>query len=130
MTQKIENLDALINKTGYKIVEKIKEKGNGKTKYKNELEKALGVLANDGVYAYYIYVKSKKVEDVFLNEIKSLTKFVSSDNKEQNPDQNFFESLSKNLNNLLFFREVLEKILIYARYHEKAMGEKENEKMV
>ena len=117
-----QNLDALINELGYKIVKKIESKGNDKTKYKNEIDKALGVLANDGVYAYYVYVKSKKVDDIFLSdEIKPIIQFVEGEGKEL--DQNFFGNLSQDLNNLLFFREILEKILIYARYHAKAMGD-------
>jgi len=118
-----QNLDALINKVGHEIVEKIKNKGDKKTKskYKNEIDKALGVLSNDGVYAYYVYVKSKKVDDVFIDELKQITKFIKEPEIELN--QKFFEDLSQDLNGLLFFREILEKILIYARYHAKAMGD-------
>jgi len=43
----MKNLDAIINKVGFEIVEKIKEKGKDKS--------TLGVLANDGVYAYWVY---------------------------------------------------------------------------
>ena len=115
------NLDVLINKIGFEIVEKIKTKGKDETKYKNEIDKSLGVLANDGVYAYFVYVKSKKTEDVFLDKLKPITKFIDGEEKELN--QKYFENLSEDLNNLLFFREILEKILIYARYHAKAMGD-------
>ncbi|MDK2922215.1 MAG: hypothetical protein PWR24_1772 [Desulfonauticus sp.] len=120
----VQNLDAVINNIGYQIVEKIKSKGKkDKTKYKNEIDKSLGVLSNDGVYAYFVYVKSKKVDDIFLNEIKSISKFVGNDNTEKELNQEFFEKLSENLSEILFFREILEKILIYARYHAKAMGD-------
>ena len=115
------NLDVLINKIGFEIVEKIKSKGGEKTKYKNEIDKSLGVLSNDGVYAYYVYVKSKGVSDVFLDKLKPITEFIDGEEKELN--QEYFENLSEDLNNLLFFREILEKILIYARYHAKAMGD-------
>lgn len=117
------NLDAIINNIGYQIVEKIKEKGKEKTKYKNEIDKSLGVLSNDGVYAYFVYVRSKKVDDIFLNKIKPISKFIGTDNTEKALNQEFFEKLSENLSDLLFFREILEKILIYARYHAKAMGD-------
>ena len=122
--QEVKNLDALINKIGFQIVEKIKEKGSDKTKYKNEIDKALGVLSNDGLYAYYVYVKSKNIDDIFLEEIRPLISF-SYSSFESGNWQNFFENLSQNLTELLFFREILEKILIYARYHAKAMREQE-----
>ena len=120
----MNNLDAVINKIAYQLVEKIKEQGKQKTKYKNYIDKALGVLSNDGVYAYFVYVKANEIDSVFLNEIKPITKFIGNDNIEQELNQAFFEKLSNNLSDLLFFRDILEKILIYARYHAKAMGEK------
>ncbi|MDP9751610.1 hypothetical protein [Thermoanaerobacter pentosaceus] len=46
--------------------------------------------------------------------------------KEKNRDEElnkYFLDLSSNLNDLLFFKELFEKVLIYARYHAKAMGE-------
>ena len=120
------NLDAMINKIGFEIVEEIKNKGKNKTKYKNDIDKALGVLSNDGVYAYYVYIKSKKAEDIFLNKLTGILQFVHLKNSYTELNQQFFEELSEDLNSLLFFREILEKILIYARYHAKSMGE-ENE---
>ena len=121
------NLDAMINRIGFEIVEEIKKKGKDEAKYKNEIEKVLGVLSNDGVYAYYVYVKSKKIEDVFLEKIKGILEYIDIKDNNENSfnelNQEFFETLSENLSDLLFFREILEKILIYARYHSKAMGE-------
>ena len=118
-----KNLDTLINKISFEIVNKIQTTKNEseRKKYKNEIDKALGVLSNDGVYAYYVYVKSKKIDDIFLNELKQITEFISESERKLN--QYFFKNLSQNLNQLLFFREILEKILIYARYHAKAMGD-------
>jgi len=112
----MKNLDAEINKVGYEIVEKIKTHKD-KTKLKNEIEKTLGVLANDGVYAYWVYCQSKKITDIFIDKIKSLMKVVSN----ETDNQKFFQNLSKDLTQLLFFKEILEKALTYARYHAKAM---------
>lgn len=114
----MKNLDAEINEVGYEIVEKISAKDeNERKKYKNEIEKTLGVLANDGVYAYWVYCQSKKITDIFIDEIKSLMKVVS----DETDNQKFFQTLSQDLNQLLFFKEILEKALTYARYHAKAM---------
>jgi CRISPR/Cas system CMR-associated protein Cmr5 small subunit len=113
------NIESAINEVSYKLILEIKEKNEQKTKYINEIDKSLGILANDGVYAYYVYVKSKKVEDIFLKKLEPITKYIC--NTEQPLDNSFFEKLSSDINNLLFFREILEKVLIYARYHAKAL---------
>ena len=123
------NLDALINKVGFEIVEEIKKKEKDKTKYKNYIDKALGVLANDGVYAYWVYCKANKITDVFINKLEELSNQISlKENGREiklifndKPSEKFFHTLSQDINKLLFFKEMVEKALIYARYHAKAM---------
>ncbi len=121
-------IDALINKIAYNLVYEINNKNKDKKKkYLNEIDKSLGVLSNDGVYAYFVYVESKNINDVFLDQIRDITNIVKvrSEGKLINElNQNYFQKLSEDLNSLLFFRDILEKILIYARYHAKALGEK------
>ncbi|GAQ24751.1 MULTISPECIES: hypothetical protein [Tepidanaerobacter] len=141
---KKENLDAVINKLGYNILKSISEtRGPERSGLKAHIDKALGVLVNDGVYAYYVFCKSKdKDKDnkiyskIFVNDIiKELKEYVNlkdeklkdinySDREGRN--EAFFQNLSENLHELLFFREALETVLIYARYHVKALGD-ENE---
>ncbi|WP_202695648.1 hypothetical protein [Petrotoga sp. 8T1HF07.NaAc.6.1] len=123
----MSNIEADINKMSFEIVESIfKKEGSQRSKYINEIDKALGVLVNDGVYAYYVYVKSKNISDVFLDLLGDLQKFV--DNTEEKKEwEDYFQELSKDLNKLLFFRELLEKVLIYARYHAKAKENKTKE---
>jgi hypothetical protein len=175
------NLDAKINMVGFKIANILDE---------NMINKLLGVLANDGVYAMWVYAQNKidwsfdsnknsfeekmlikfikvldfgvdfKVKDEILKEIldescidkvveltqkieqlnneikvlkkdknkqKELTKKKKEKDKilnERNEKFNyFFQTLSQDLNQLLFFKEMLEKALIYARYHAKAGNE-------
>jgi len=124
----MSNIEADINKMSFEIVESIfKKEGSQRSKYINEIDKALGVLVNDGVYAYYVYVKSKNISDVFLKLIEDLRNFVDN-TKEEKEWEDYFQELSKDLNKLLFFRELLEKVLIYARYHAKANENKTKEK--
>lgn len=123
----MSNIEADINKMSFEIVESIfKKEGSQRSKYINEIDKALGVLVNDGVYAYYVYVKSKNIIDVFLDLLGDLQKFVDN-TKEEKEWEDYFQELSKDLNKLLFFRELLEKVLIYARYHAKAKENKTKE---
>jgi len=118
MDNNTEFLDSVVCKLGSRIAEKI-SKSN-----RSQIDKSLGVLSNDGVYAYYVYIISKKIEDVFLKGIKELMNY--TDTKLVNDDyEGYFVSLSSNVNDLLFFKELLEKTLIYARYHAKAREQDE-----
>ncbi len=175
MSQENRNLNALINKISFELV-------NNKILEENQINKMLGVLSNDGVYAWWVYSKKeldwrftreaekfkendliqlllvlekfhflfgkigkiiedkidiicKKQEEIdeLRNEIKNLDdkeekKKKNNKIRELNSEQNdllnsFFHQLSEDLPSLLFFREILEKILIYARYHAKALGD-------
>jgi hypothetical protein len=164
----MSNLDAIINNVGFKIANILDE---------NIINKLLGVLANDGVYAMWVY-SINKLKDIELlkfllnisllpiqlkdnkqlkqddlnfliklyDEIQSLNKEISNLKKQkknqevknkieelrdkQNEYKNkyksnyeFFQTLSEDINQLLFFKEMVEKALIYARYHAKAMGD-------
>lgn len=132
----VENLDSRINEYSYKMVEKLKE---GRVSF-SEIDKALGVLGNDGVYGYYVYCKSKTGGKSEREKIKSpiFSEFVVNiiknfkdvvDMKLDKPKDKFeeydeyFSELSKDIHKLLFFKDILEKILIYARYHAKAVGD-------
>ena len=153
----MENLDAIINEMGFEIAQIIDE---------NMINKILGVLTNDGVYAMWVYCLNKlnekehigflkqmaklpiKVKDKdneyelkeeeikeyikILDEIEKLKKDKSKkkelkqkQEKKENFNQfeNFFQNLSTDIHQLLFFKDMVEKALIYARYHAKAMGD-------
>lgn len=131
----MKNLDSRINKYSYEIVN---DKDNKDAV--NLIDKAIGVLSNDGVYGYYVYCKSKEkrvknqksnnVEKVFINGI--VDEFgnefsFNNTSKEREKYEEFFIKLSENINLLLFFKDIVEKILIYARYHAKALGDKDEQ---
>jgi len=132
-----DTLESLVQKTAFNIVAKInKESNEDRKKYFNLIEKALGVLANDGVYAYCIFVKYKEGENYFLEPLEGLINEIfgeesinSNGSKENiiifNKDnaEIYFRELSKNLYKLLFLKQVLERVLIYARYHAKALSD-------
>ena len=169
------NLEHTLSKLGFDIV-------NEEILDKNEIDKLLGVLSNDGVYAMWVYAQDKlkikfnenknslKEEKIFMllskvaeidkyimknlnyddviDKVSNLTREINQLNekikdksinpeikkesenqkktkeKDRNEELNkYFLDLSSNLNDLLFFKDLLEKVLIYARYHAKAMGE-------
>ena len=121
-----KNLDSRINEYSYKMIND--NKNNNEVK--NLIDKALGVLCNDGVYGYYVFCKSKKggnIQKIYIEDIvKEFAKEFNLNLKNNNPYDydEFFIKLSEDLHQLLFFKDIVEKILIYARYHDKALGEK------
>ena len=149
---------------------------------KNDLQKLLGVLSNEGVYAMWVYAMDKldwkfsnDIEEMkkmkffrLMEVISNLSEFSSEkldyDNvlkeiailsaeidklnqelknmkennqekrnkehekkeKEKNRGQilnKYFQNLAQDLNKLLFMKELLEKVFIYALYHAKAKGD-------
>lgn len=122
----LKNIDAFINELGYDMVDSMEND----SKLMGFIDKALGVLANDGVYAYYVFCCSQKgkEKEIFIKKViekieeKDDLKNYFSNNQTQtnNRIENFFRTLSSDLHKLLFFRDILEQALIYARYHAKA----------
>lgn len=136
-----KNLDATLNELAYSIVEEISRLENPyKKQHLGNIDKSLGVLVNDGVYAYYLFWKAQKsksgevqktIRTAFINKVvESLSNYVAinfqgkkDDQKWEDYFEEYFRALSIDLRNLLYFREMLEKVLIYARYHAKAKGD-------
>ena len=128
------NIEAIISRISFNIVKEIKESSN-KKKYKNLIDKALGVLVNNGVDAYSVYIISQKdrdVEKIFLDTLQDIFELIKineeykSNNKKNNREE-YFQKISEDLHKLLFLKQLLEKTLIYARYHAKALEGGENE---
>jgi histidyl-tRNA synthetase len=133
------NIESLIVKVSYELVsEKILDK--------NQINKLLGVLASNGVYAMWVYALDKfdneeKQKNLFefLKKIAELDRFITQslselingiENKElERLDKitkyftKYFIDISNDLHNLLFLKQILEKTLIYAYYHARAQGE-------
>ncbi len=151
----MSNLDVKIQKLSYELAEALED---------TEINKLLGVLANDGVYSMWVFSLDKVKDDItwtyklaelikilnlvpeqeFSNVFSNITnysQFVSEINTKnttisqtQNSQQKkreriarnkiftkYLQKLSENLTNLLFFKEAMEKLLTYARYHKKAL---------
>jgi len=125
----IENIDYLCAKYGHLIITKAEIKDN---KAKNEadsyLSKALGVLQEQGIYAFYLFLEYRKdkkamkevreqTQELLYKELKLLNE---TESKTNNPFEKA-KKISQDLDKLLFARQVLEQTLIYARYHVKAL---------
>jgi hypothetical protein len=87
------------------------------------LRKSLGVLQEDGVYAFFLWCKSKeeKIKEnafAFLKEDGVLNHLFTGEETDQL--KAIRDKFKDNLDALLFAKELLERTLVYARYHAKA----------
>jgi len=118
-----QNIEALTSKISFEIIKEIKNREkNKKKKYLNLIDKSLGVLTNNGVYAYYVYIISQQdrnITNIFLDNLQKIFNLVGQ--YDANDKQNYFQSVSEDITKLLFLKQLLEKVLIYARYHAKAL---------
>lgn len=122
------NLDQVCAQFGYAMADET-HKAIGKNA-ENHITKSLGVLQEDGVYAFFLYQASRKGNGadqlreqahallakqflVFENETDSLLAVRGDKSK---------KGLAENLDQLLLAKRLLEQALIYARYHAKALG--------
>jgi len=130
------SLESTINDVVYKIVKK------GIFDNKGEIDNILGVLSNNGVYAMWVYVKSKKKEankeknlgeeeKDLMKELRPLFEKVFPDkfngqnnNDYENEYEKFFREIAENLPTLIFVKDILERTLTYIRYHVKALDVK------
>lgn len=131
MSENVTNLDSLCAQHGYKIVRTVAPNGSlsksDRAKLENTITKSLGVLQENGVYAFFLYLEYRKGEKgspETKSEALSLLRhaevnLLSSSN-------NHFQAVQKltnDLDKLLLARQLLEQALIYARYHAKALKE-------
>jgi hypothetical protein len=91
---------------------------------------ALSVLEEQGPYACFLYLQAR--EGKVGHEITTkATEFLSSTLRPGNNGKNpldFLKDVASGLDDLLFARDLLRQVLVYARYHAKAQvsaGEKE-----
>lgn len=120
---KVSNLDAACATLGHELG----TSGQKPKDTENSLTKALGVLEEQGVYAMFLYLHAREKE-FGKSTSKKLMEFLRqnvpgnwSADKDNEPFGDL-QDLAKNLDNLLFARDLLHQALVYARYHAKAAG--------
>ena len=124
------NLDYLAAKYAQTIIQQTQNKKASDVE--NTMTKALGVLQEDGVYACFLYLLAREKEngavvvDEMLNLLSSLPFGWQKPTNNSNEILRFInEQVTKDLERLLLAREVLEQMLIYARYGAKARDKSE-----
>jgi len=126
MTQ--QNLDRLCAEYGYKIAEQVHNELQKTAE--THITKSLGVLQENGVYAFFLYQASRGSEKKGAEKLTALATellnkaAVASFTSVSDPLEAMRKAggLADNLDDLLLAKRLLEQALIYARYHAKALG--------
>jgi len=128
----MKNLDKLCAKYGYEFAKEVSQDFNSDAKKAESLlTKALGVLQEQGLYAFALFCESrgsaesngaKKITEIttkLLNELNLISNTNNTDLLEEIRKDN---GLASRLEDLILAIQMLEKSLIYARYHAKALS--------
>jgi hypothetical protein len=126
----MENLDRLCAEYGYKFAKEIKKALNSDAKKAESLiTKALGVLQEQGLYAFALFCKSRgSTEKEGAEKMKEITTELLKDKLGLISNGDLLDGIRKDnglaskLDDLLLAIQVLEKSLIYAKYHAKAFA--------
>lgn len=98
--------------------------------FETEITKALGILVEDGPFAYMVWLKSQDKEPHramliqtarILKELKLIADIATSENLKEKLENVFLGNIASDLTKTLFVKTILEKMLTYARYKAKAM---------
>ncbi len=89
------------------------------------ITKALGVLQEDGVYAFFLWTASK--EDTIKTQAFSFLKDRGVLKDGADILKIVRDGFNDDLDKLLFAKELLERTLVYARYHAKALKKPKKE---
>lgn len=121
------NLDQLCAQYGWQIADKVSQVIGKQAE--NHITKSLGVLQEDGVYAFFLYQASrgsreKPGADALTAQASAFLKEagIQAFQNAADPLQAVREHLAGELDQLLLAKRLLEQALIYARYHAKALG--------
>jgi hypothetical protein len=120
----MKNLDALCATTARELVtageEAEKRKKGGRKETLNRLTNALGVLQEDGVYAFFLFLKREGLIDNIwpicgrLLRNEAVGKMLPAAGSRGEED--LLIEMTENLDHLLLAKDLLHRTLIYARY--------------
>ncbi len=122
------NLERLAAQYAQKIIKKTS--GDKPADVKNTVTKALGILQENGIYACFLYLLAKEGERgrVIVGEMLDLIDRLGFgwDKPDSNDVEGVLsyvsEKVTADMERMLLIKEVLEQMLIYARYGADARG--------
>ncbi len=116
----LDILDKIAAEYGFKLCDSITEH----KELEKEINKALGILIEDGPFAFSIWLESENKEShkaiIFrsLEILKDKNIFLTDGSKKLRDV--LLEDIASDLNKLILTKQVLERMLVYARYGAKA----------
>ena len=135
------NLDALCARFGYQVIEDVAPEGQlpkrDKARLERTLTKGLGVLQEEGVYAFFLFLAyfAGQPENMGASELARRARELL---KETDPalltcgqdgvrgDFRALQDLATRMDDLLLAHQLLGQMLVYARYHAKALQESQS----
>jgi hypothetical protein len=118
------NLDKVSAEIGFDLAESFKDKEDAK-KLETIVTKALGVLIEDGLFAYAIWLESRsKTEKNYTAKIIEKSLDLIRDRVNITSKNSLIDAtleISENIQKTLLARQLLERMLVYARYRAKAI---------
>ena len=119
------NLDQKCADAGFKMAQEASIKSGNKPKDAlNLLIRSLGVLQEQGVYSFFLYLASqdKEAANAISKEARELLKGIELIREDTDDILKVVrEDLANRLDDLLLASRLLEQALIYGKYHTKAM---------
>jgi len=103
----IDNLDMKCAEAGCLVAQQVEEK---------LINSSLGILQHDGVYAFSLYIKAQKKDAILKEPCEKLLEAAAL--PKEYGDHN--SPLYTNLDDIFLAKDILERMLVYARYHAKA----------
>ncbi|RKX67238.1 MAG: hypothetical protein DRP41_01235 [Thermodesulfobacteriota bacterium] len=99
-----------------------------KNKIENLITKSLGVLQEDGIYAFFLYLEASKEKDITQKVIQGCKELLKEDKIKLITKDDILEAvreeLASDIDKLLLAKQLLERTLVYVRYHTKALVDK------
>ncbi len=131
MSDNLTNLDSLCAQYGYAIIQAVAPNGSllkaDRAKLENSITKSLGVLQENGVYAFFLFLEYRKDEKGIRETKRQVLELLRHKKTnllgQGNDDFAAMRQLTENLDRILLARQLIEQTLIYARYHAKALRE-------
>ncbi len=132
--QTAQNFERIIAESGFSIVEKVKNE-NKKSTIINVLNKSIGILQENGIYAFFLWLTTRSNEekliglavyDTAFNLIEVYDQSLSVKNAD-NKLAKFMELKDLSLDKLLFIKKLIVGMLTYALYRAKAIDKIEEQ---
>ncbi|AZR72033.1 hypothetical protein BBF96_00590 [Anoxybacter fermentans] len=130
--RELKNLEKICAEKGHDFVEKVKEKN--KSSIVNTVNKAMGILQENGIYAYFIWLNSRSSDEekVIARELINTSENLLEDYdkeifKSQKGFQSLFEADDIRLNSFIMMKKLLYLMLTYALYIAKGLSDKSDE---